>query len=100
LHEKHAAVHVVLQQYPSTHNPDRQSLARLHVCPFVFLHPPLPSHAFGARHVGSVCPDARLVHVPRLPARLHAWHVPAHVVEQHTPSMQLPDAHCVPAAHA
>jgi hypothetical protein len=27
-------------------------------------------------------------HVPTLPATLHAWHCPVHVVSQHTPSTQ------------
>jgi hypothetical protein len=30
---------------------------------------------------------------------LHAWHCPAQLVLQHTPSVQLPDAHSSAVAH-
>ena len=41
-------------------------------------------------------PEDTTVQVPRAPARLHRSQLPAHAVLQHTPSTQLPEAHCVP----
>jgi hypothetical protein len=41
-----------------------------------------------------------LAHVPRLPARLHASHVPQAALPQHTPLTQLPLMHWLPAVHA
>jgi hypothetical protein len=31
---------------------------------------------------------------------LHAWQTPAHAVSQQTPSVQKPELHSLPAAHA
>lgn len=48
----------------------------------------------------SLVPDATDVHVPRLPATLHATHAPVHAVLQQTPSTQPPLAHCDDDVHA
>src|SRR5688572_33391280 len=40
-----------------------------------------------------------LVHVPGLPARLHAWHGPQLGLPQQTPSTQLPLMHWLAATH-
>ncbi len=37
--------------------------------------------------------------VPRLPARLHAWHAAQLAVEQQTLFTQLPELHCAPRPH-
>jgi hypothetical protein len=76
--------------------------------------PFLPSHAFVVSVApvqlaapqspsGSV-PAIVAVHTPSDPGTpdllaAHAWHLPAHVALQQTPSTQLPDAHCEASAH-
>jgi hypothetical protein len=57
---------------------------------------PYAAHA-GREPTGA--PDAAL-HVPTLPAMLHASHCPVQVVSQHTPSTQFHDAHSAPALQA
>ena len=47
---------------------------------------------------GSIAPAGTGRQVPALPATLHDVQVPQLVVEQHTPSTQLPLSHSVPAA--
>ena len=44
-------------------------------------------------------PAGMLAHVPRLPPRLHAWHVPQLGLPQQTPSTQLPLMHWLAATH-
>ena len=69
--------------------------------------PPLPlqapvlPHGGAAAHWpdGAVTPAPMLAHVPRLPARLHARHVPQLAALQHTPSTQLPPAQSPPSLH-
>jgi len=46
-----------------------------------------------------VTPEAMLEHMPRLPARLHALHVPQLAALQQTPSTQLPLVHWPPPLH-
>jgi hypothetical protein len=72
------------------------------------VHAPRPSHlpsfphggAGVQRSCGSTVPAATGVHVPALPAPLHAWQVPQLAVPQHTPSTQWPPSHSAPPAHA
>jgi hypothetical protein len=124
-HVRQEPVQLVLQQRPSTQWPEAHSQFSLQVLPLDFsgTHVPLPVDAEqyaldlhselqvpvqDASHTppaaqskrphpfsGSV-PAGRFVHVPTLPARLHARHGPVHVELQHTPSTQLPDAHSQP----
>lgn len=68
------------------------------VCPLTFLQLPEPSQALGATHMivalVSTLPVARLVHVPREPAMLHALQVSVQALPQQMPSAQLPFTHC------
>ncbi len=66
------------------------------------LHAPVFPHGGLAAHcpVGALAPDGMLAHVPRLPARLHALHVPQLPELQQTPSTHAPLVHSRPAAQA
>jgi hypothetical protein len=79
------------------------------VVPLIHLrHPPVPSQlpsrpqvvAAVAAHcpVGAAVPAGIGVHVPVVPVRLHAMHVPVHPLLQHTPWAQLPELHSGPMA--
>jgi hypothetical protein len=90
-HETQVVSQAVSQQTPSvgqkplTHwPPDAQP------CPFTFLQPPLPSHAWVPKHAGAMSvPFVGIsLHIPTLPARSHAWQVPVHAMSQQTPSAQ------------
>jgi len=58
-------------------------------------------HGGAAAHwpAGAAVPAAMLAHVPTLPARLHAWHVPQLGLPQQTPLTQLPLMHWLTAVH-
>ncbi len=101
-HAWHVPTHALAQHTPSTQNPLPHSAFCVHTTPIPSgEHAPaplqlvVPTHSFA----GS-CPFATLVHVPTVPARLHAAHVPAHAVLQHTPSTQLPLTHSAPIEQA
>jgi hypothetical protein len=102
LHAWQRLPHALLQQKPSAQWPDRHSPFKRHTPPCVVLQAPPPLHTEVApghsRSPGSV-PEARNVHVPVLAGRLHASQVPAQALLQHTPSVQKPLAHSLPAAH-
>jgi hypothetical protein len=55
----------------------------------------LPEQQTPTPHAWSAlfCPSGTVEHVPTIPARLQALHVPAHEVLQHTPSAQTPLVH-------
>jgi hypothetical protein len=83
--------------------------ASAQVTPCAYLRQaPAPSQTPSRPHVatvssghwsrGSVPPSAGM-HVPRLPTAAQVMHVPAHSELQHTPSVQNPLAHAVPAVH-
>ncbi len=95
LHAMHVPEHALLQQNPSTQSPSAHSFAAAQACPFDFLHAPVPSQTWATPAHSSIgsCPAAIGEHVPTSPGRLHAWHVPAHALLQHTPSTQFPPAH-------
>jgi hypothetical protein len=57
------------------------------------LHFPVPPQA--AR--GLIGSPFTTLHLPTEPDSLHDWHWPSHLPSQQTPSMQLPDVHCVAA---
>ena len=48
------------------------------------------------RPFGSLTPDPTFAQTPRLPPRLHAWHVGQLGLEQQTPSVQKPVPHSLP----
>jgi hypothetical protein len=48
---------------------------------------------YGAHEGLPGLPETTGLHVPTLPATLHASHAPPHAVLQHTPSTQLPLPH-------
>jgi hypothetical protein len=86
-------------------------LAAEHDVPFgYFWQPPAPSHlpfveqagAPLSAHMclGSIVPAAIGVHVPGLPATLHAWHDPQLELPQQTLSTQWPVPHWLSAVHA
>ena len=52
---------------------------------------PVPPHA--ERRPCGGARGGNVVQVPALPATSHAWHCPAHRLEQHTPSVHTPLAH-------
>ena len=77
-------LHAELQQNPSTQNPLPHSAFCVHAAPCTSeAHAPAPLQLVGPGHsfAGSVFAGT-LEHVPRLPATLHAWHVPPHAVLQ------------------
>jgi hypothetical protein len=98
LHALHVSVQSLVQHTPSTHLPDRHSFAPVHVCPAIFLHPPVPSHALSVTHaptgVLSLRPAVTFPHVPVA----HVLHAAVHASLQHVPSMQNPLAQSVAAA--
>jgi hypothetical protein len=66
------------------------------------LQAPVSPHGGSAAHCpgGALAPAGMLAHIPRLPARLHALHVPQLPALQQTPSTQAPLVHSRPAAQA
>jgi hypothetical protein len=66
----------------------------LHAVSVLALVGQVPRPAVGAPEVTVQCPTC--------PALLHDWHglLGSHDESQHTPSTQLPDAHCDDAVHA
>src|SRR5690242_14673623 len=74
LHALQSAVHVLLQQTPSTQNPLTHSALAVHVTPFGTWQAPMPSHCSPvALHILSCCPDCTFEHVPKLPGTLQDW---------------------------
>lgn len=89
---------------PAVHDPARQTLSvpgYLQLVRTVPSQTPPQSEPSPAQS-GRVPTGAPLTaeHVPAFDGRLHASHWPEQAVSQQTPSMQLPDAHWVPATHA
>jgi hypothetical protein len=100
LHDLHAVSQALLQHTPSMQKLLKQALLALHAMPFS------SSQSLDALHdcVGPVqapssCPLGTAVHVPRLPATLHASHKIVHVLLQQTPSTHRVLTHSLPAAH-
>lgn len=71
-------------------------------------HAPEPSHVPSLPHEGDPAsvhwlsgsvPAGTTLHVPRLPASAHDWHVPVQAVAQQMSWLQFPDAQSTPAAH-
>ncbi len=85
-------VHDTSQQTPSTQTPLAQSALELQACPFFFLQPPLPSHAFPASQLpGTSVPGRAGLHVPSEPGTAHDWHAPLQAAtSQQTSSTQKP----------
>lgn len=80
-------VQLLLQQYPSTQFPFRQSLLDAQACPFSFRQLPVPSQeTVDPLHiivpVVSSEPTGTNEQVPSLPDTLQLWHVAVHVVLQ------------------
>jgi len=101
-HAWHVPEHAFAQHTPSTQNVLVHSAACVHAAPTAkSAHAPAPLQAVAPTHslAGSL-PFAMFEHVPTEPARLHAAHVPAHAVLQHTPSTQLPLTHSAPSEQA
>lgn len=78
-------------EQPPVHADDEQRLLAHTGEPPVLQSPPnarrqspAPSHVDGLRHAGGLSPEfwGMNEQVPRLPALLHAWHVPAHALLQ------------------
>jgi len=85
---------LVTQNRPVTHSP-----ALAHVWPAVLLQVPFSQVPVGATHTlpapaEASSPEATGLHVPIVPPRLQAWHLPLHALLQHTPS-----THGLPALH-
>ena len=59
----------------------------------LLLQEPEPLQVYAPQPPSRSVPAARFVHVPTLPATLHARQGPEHVELQHTPSMHCPDEH-------
>jgi hypothetical protein len=96
-HDLHCVVHPSAQHAPSTQCAETQSASAPHGWPFVFLHPPAPSHAFGAPQVPSVCPAATLV--VQVPAAFaHDLQAVVQASWQQVPSRQKPDRQSPSAA--
>lgn len=101
LQARHAVVHALEQQTPSTQKLLTQSVAAAHACPSSFLHVPAPSHEFVPVHAGpSSLPFDTLTHLPTLPGTLHALQELPHAASQQTPSTQKPLKHSADAAQA
>lgn len=91
-------------QLPALHVPTRQPatlqvVGLVQVVRLVPLH--VPAHAPEPVHAvrGETGVPVTALHVPTRPGRAHASHWPLHAVSQQTPSMQLPERHCVPTLH-
>jgi hypothetical protein len=106
-------VQLPLPQLPASASVDEPlgQAAGAHDVPFgYFWQPPAPSHlpfveqagAPLSAHMclGSIVPAAIGVHVPGLPATLHAWHDPQLELPQQTLSTQWPVPHWLSAVHA
>jgi len=70
-----------------------------------FVQSPAPALLAEQRCLGSDWPLATLEHLPTLPATLQLLQSPpvdasAHALSQQTPSVQKPEAHWLPLAHA
>jgi hypothetical protein len=102
LQAEHVAVHVELQQTPSTQNPLTHSPLAAQVLPISPLHALDPLHDPGLHSFCGSDPFTIGPHVPFVPcplrAAVHAWHVPPHAVLQQTPSTQKLLKHSAPAA--
>jgi len=92
LHWKHVVSHALSQQTPSTQLLLKHSEPAPHAVPFDFLHAPMPSHDSPIpEHIGASCvPFGTFTQAPTLPLTLHAMHMEPHVIEQQTPSSQIP----------
>ena len=121
-----APLHEPLQQTPSAQKPEKQSAPVVQAEPLGCFGAHVPpeqtvpllhwaSDVHGARHApapsqvekphslpGSVFATT-LEHAPFTCAPVtseHAWHVPPHAESQHTPSVQKPEVHWLPALQA
>jgi hypothetical protein len=123
-HERHAPVQVPSQQTPSTQKPEAHSLGAAHgmptgrfraqkplrqKAPFPQSASPLhgwgqsssePLHASGEQLGEPGNPDATGRQVPAVPLPSQRSHAPAQGALQQTPSVQKPEAHSPPEAHA
>lgn len=95
----HCAAQAFSQQTPSTQKPLTQSLFVEHPWPSSLLQEPSPSQELLFTHVGASSADlGTFTHVPRLPATLHARHVPEQALLQQTESTQLAFTQSAPEA--
>src|SRR5262249_16246728 len=93
-------VHAVSQQMLSTQCPERQSPAPTQPCPFFPTQAPLPLEARVTSQVPGSSAFLSGLHVPSLPAMLHASHVPQPKLLQQTPSTHIPPAPMTVATHS